>query len=161
MKGKKAVLEGLGEVLCAELTAINQYFMHHALCENWGYDLLAKAIKAESIDEMRHAEMLSERILYLDGAPNFQKYSVIQIGSDVPDLMKKDLELEIEAVDRLNRLIGVFQKEGDYGSARLLVSILADEEHHVDWLETQLGLIDSLGLKNYLTKYVSGKSEEE
>ena len=156
MKGKPAVLDGLADVLRAELTAINQYFVHHAMCEDWGLDLLAKAVKVESIDEMKHAEMLSERMLYLGGAPNFQKYSEIELGKDVPDMLKKDLALEIDAVERLNRLITTFQTEEDHGSAQMLIGILADEEHHVDWIETQLGLIDTLGLQNYLTRQVSG-----
>ena len=156
MKGKPAVIDGLSEVLCAELTAINQYFHHHTLCEDWGFDLLAKAIREESIDEMKHAESISERILYLEGEPNLQKYSKIEIGKDVPDLMQKDLALEIEAVDRLNRLITLCQSEGDHGSAQLLISILADEEHHIEWIEQQISLIDSLGLQLYLSRQVSG-----
>ncbi len=155
MKGKPVVIDGLGEVLTAELTAINQYFVHHAMAESWGYDLLAKAVKQEAMAEMKHAEMLIERLLYYDARPNMQKYARINIGEDVPDFLKKDLDLELEAVERLNRLIEEFQKAGDFGAAELLTQILSDEEDHVDWLETQLGLIDSLGLKNYLTRYMS------
>ncbi len=155
MKGKSAVLDGLNEVLSAELTAINQYFLHHALCEHWGYDLLARAIKQEAVDEMHHAESLIERLLYLDGRPDMQKYSKIRVGENVPDLMQKDLVLEIEAVERLNRLVSLCQKEEDHQSADLLNRILGDEEHHVDWLETQLQLVESLGLQNYLIRQIS------
>ncbi|MEE8143137.1 MAG: bacterioferritin [Planctomycetota bacterium] len=160
MKGKPGIIDGLSEVLTAELTAINQYFVHHAMAENWGYDLLAKAVKQEALAEMKHAEMLIERLLFYDARPNMQKYSRINIGEDVPDFLKKDLDLELDAVERLNRLIEEFQKAGDFGAAQLLMQILSDEEEHVDWLETQLGLIASLGLENYLTRYVSASSGE-
>ena len=132
-----------------------QYFLHHALTENWGYNLMAAAIKQEAVDEMHHAEALIERILYLKGRPDEQKYSKVNIGKDVPDLLEKDLELEVEAVKRLNRLIGVFMEKADHRSADLLTRILADEEHHIDWLETQLQLIEALGLPNYLIRQVS------
>lgn len=155
MKGKPAVLDGLGEVLTAELTAINQYFLHHALAENWGYDLLAKAIRQESIDEMRHAEILIERILHLDGMPDMQKYFKLRIGKDIPDIMKQDYALEMEAVERLNRLISVCQNEGDHTSAQLLVGILGEEEHHIEFLENQMELMETLGLQNYLLRQMS------
>ncbi len=158
MKGSQTVIDGLNEVLCAELTAINQYFMHHALAENWGYDLLSKAIRAESIDEMRHAEALMERILYLEGMPDMQKYGKLRIGTDIPSIMKNDYDLEVEAVQRLNRLITVCQNEGDHATAELLLRILSDEEHHIEWLENQTQLIATLGLQNYLMKQMSDTS---
>ena len=159
MKVSQAVIDGLQEVLTAELTAINQYFMHHALTEHWGYDLLSKAIRAESIDEMRHAEALMERILFLDGMPDLQKYEKLRIGTDVPSIMKNDYDLELEAVTRLNRLITLCMEEGDHASADLLRRILSDEEHHIDWLENQTDLIKALGLQNYLLKQMSDTSE--
>ena len=152
MKGKPAVIDALGEVLTAELTAINQYFLHHALAESWGYDLLAQAIKQESIDEMRHAEALIERILHLEGMPDMQKYSKIRVGKDVKDVIEKDYELEMEAVNRLNRLIPICQGEGDFTSAEMLTRILSEEEHHIEWLENQLQLIETLGMQNYLIR---------
>ena len=152
MKSTPVILEGLAEVLAAELTAISQYFVHHAMAEAWGYNVLARAIKQESLDEMKHAEILTERILYYDGAPNLQRLGKIVVGQNVPDIIKNDYELECEAVARLNRLIGAFQKEGDHGAAGLLMGILADEEHHIDWLENQMHLMQSLGMPCYLAR---------
>ncbi len=146
------MLEGLSEVLCAELTAINQYFVHHAMVENMGYAKLANAIRRESIDEMKHAEMLVERILFFDGIPNMQMYEKLSVGANVPEMLQNDLDLELEAVKRLQALVAEFQKVGDYGSAEMLTTILTDEERHVDFLETQLSLIESLGLQVYLSQ---------
>ncbi|MFN0059071.1 MAG: bacterioferritin [Planctomycetota bacterium] len=152
MKASPVILDGLAEVLAAELTAISQYFVHHAMAESWGYNVLAKSIKQESMDEMKHAEMLTERILYYDGVPNLQRLGKITVGPTVPEMIKCDYELECDAVARLNRLIGAFQKEGDHGAAGLLMGILADEEHHIDWLENQMHLMQSLGMQCYLSR---------
>jgi bacterioferritin len=152
MKGDKKVIELLNEVLKAELTAINQYFLHAEMCENWGYERLAKLIRKESIEEMVHAEKLIERILYLDGTPNMSDYFKINIGSTVDQQFKNDVELEYAAVKRLNNGIPICVSAGDNGSRELLTSILQDEEHHIDWLEGQLHAIGEIGLGNYLTE---------
>jgi bacterioferritin len=160
MKGDPEVIDILGEVLCAELTAVNQYFIHAKMCANWGYHELAEYGRAESIDEMKHAEILIERILFLEGTPNMQKYMKIKVGKDVPEQLRNDLELEYGAVDRLNRGIALCLEKKDNGSRRLLQTILEEEEHHVDWLETQLDLIESIGLERYLQSKL-GKDKSE
>lgn len=152
MKGDAKVIQVLQEVLKAELTAINQYFLHAEMCENWGYERLAKLIKKESIEEMIHAEKLIERILYLDGTPNMSDYFKINIGKTVPEQFKNDLNTEYEAVQRLNNGIKVAMEAGDNGSRDLLQHILEDEEHHIDWLEAQLHAIGEMGLQNYLSQ---------
>ncbi len=158
MKGDAKVIELLNQVLKAELTAINQYFLHAEMCENWGYERLAKLIRKESIEEMVHAEKLIERILYLDGTPNMSDYFKINIGSTVEQQFKNDLELEYTAVKRLNDGIPVCMAAGDNGSRELAEKILADEEHHIDWLEAQLHAISEIGIANYLTEQL--KEEE-
>ena len=150
MRGDDRVIEFLNEQLTAELTAINQYFLHAKMQENWGYTVLAKHTKAESIDEMRHAEVLTDRILFLDGLPNYQKLFALRIGENVKEMFECDLKIEAEAVDRLRRGIEYMNSIGDYTSKRIFEDILADEEHHIDYLETQLGLIDKLGEALYL-----------
>jgi bacterioferritin len=150
MKGTKKVLEALNDALSEELTAINQYMLHSEMCENWGYDKLAGFIKKESIDEMKHAEQLIERILFLDGTPNMSKYRKLNIGSTVPVMMGNDLGLELEAVAMYNALIAVAVEEKDNGTAELFKKLLKDEEGHVDGIEEQLSLIKELGLQNYL-----------
>lgn len=152
MKGDKRVIELLNEVLKAELTAINQYFLHAEMCENWGYERLAKLIRKESIEEMTHAEKLIERILYLDGTPNMSDYFKINIGATVEQQFKNDVELEYTAVKRLNNGIPTCVSAGDNGSRELLEKILSDEEHHIDWLEAQLHAIGEIGIANYLTE---------
>lgn len=152
MKGDKKVIELLNEVLKAELTAINQYFLHAEMCENWGYERLAKLIRKESIEEMTHAEKLIERILYLDGTPNMSDYFKINIGASVEQQFKNDVELEYTAVKRLNGGIPTCVSAGDNGSRELLEKILTDEEHHIDWLEAQLHAIGEIGIANYLTE---------
>ncbi|MBI2682775.1 MAG: bacterioferritin [Acidobacteriales bacterium] len=151
MRGDKKVIEVLNQVLKAELTSINQYFLHAEMCENWGYYKLAGKIKKESIDEMKHAEACMERILYLDGMPNMSDYFKINIGKDVPTQLKNDLELEYDAVKRLNEGIKIATDVHDNGTRDLLVQILKDEEAHVDWLEAQLQIIKDTGLQNYLS----------
>ncbi len=158
MKGDAKVLAVLQEVLKAELTAINQYFLHAEMCENWGYEKLADYVRKESIDEMKHAEKLIERILYLDGTPNMSDYFKINVGNSVEQQFKNDLQVEYDAVKRLNEGIHLCSAQNDGGSRELLVHILMDEEHHVDWLEAQLTLIEQMGLHNYLAQQI-GKVE--
>jgi bacterioferritin len=152
MKGDPKIIKLLNEVLKAELTAINQYFLHAEMCENWGYERLAKLIRKESIEEMVHAEKLIERILYLDGTPNMSDYFKINIGATVDQQFKNDLEVEYTAVKRLNSGIPICMAAGDNGSRELVESILVDEEHHIDWLEAQLHAIGEIGLPNYLAE---------
>jgi len=150
MRGDERVIQFLNEQLTAELTAINQYFLHAKMQENWGYSVLAKHTKAESIDEMRHAEVLTDRILFLDGLPNLQRLFALRIGETVKEQFDCDMKVEVEAVDRLRRGLEYMRSIGDVTSARIFEDILADEEHHVDYLETQLGLIEKLGEALYL-----------
>ena len=152
MKGDAKVIAVLQEVLKAELTAINQYFLHAEMCENWTYYKLAETTRTESIEEMTHAEKLIERILYLDGTPNMSDYFKINIGPTVDQQFKNDLQLEYDAVKRLNTGIRTCVTAGDNGSRELLEKILVDEEHHIDWLEAQLHAIEEMGIQNYLTQ---------
>ena len=152
MKGDPKVIKFLNQVLKAELTAINQYFLHAEMCENWGYQRLAKLIKKESIEEMTHAEKLMERILYLDGTPDMSDYFKINIGATVEAQLKNDLQLEYDAVKRLNEGIQLCVAAGDNGSRDLAQKILDDEEHHIDWLEGQLHAIGEMGSANYLAQ---------
>jgi bacterioferritin len=149
MQGDQRVLEFLNEQLTAELTAINQYFLHAKMQENWGLTVLAKHTRAESIDEMRHADVLTERILFLDGLPNFQKLFALRIGETVKEMFECDMRVEVEAVHRLRTGIEYMRSIGDITSARIFEEILADEEHHIDYLETQLDLIERLGAPLY------------
>jgi len=152
MKGNPLVLEALNDVLTAELTGVNQYFVHAKMCRNWGYERLAEAVHHESIEEMKHASDLVERILFLDGVPNVQRLGKINIGETVPEQLRLDLALETDAVARLNSAIALCTKEGDHGSREFLEHVLASEEHHVDWLETQLSLLKQLGEVGYLAE---------
>ena len=152
MKGKPEVIELLNEVLTAELTAINQYFIHAKMCENWGYTQLADFTRKESIDEMRHAESLMERILYLEGVPNVQRLFKVNVGETVKEQFECDLEVEKQAIARLRRGIELCYDKHDHGSRDMLEKILVGEEEHVDWLETQLELMEQLGEKNYLAE---------
>jgi bacterioferritin len=150
VQGDARVIEFLNEQLTAELTAINQYFLHARMQLNWGYTTLAAHTRAESIDEMRHAEVLTDRVLFLEGLPNLQRLFPLRIGESVPEQFRCDMLVEQEAVDRLRRGIEYMRSIGDVTSARIFEDILADEEHHVDYLETQLGLIEKLGEPLYL-----------
>ncbi len=154
MKGDAEVLESLNEALSEELTAINQYFLHSETCENWGYKKLSAFIKKESIDEMKHAEALLERILFLEGAPNMSKIQKLNIGKTVPDMIKNDLKLEMGAVAMYNRFIEIAIKKNDNGTAELLKKILREEEAHVDGLEEQEDMIRDMGLQVYLSTQV-------
>ncbi len=147
----QAVINALNDVLTAELTAINQYFVHAEMCADWGYKRLHDHIRAESIDEMRHAEQLIERIIFLNGVPNVQKLGRIRIGESVHEQLKLDVELEYEALPRLNKGIELCRESGDNGTRLLLEAILASEEEHVDWLDAHLlDQIEQMGIQNYL-----------
>ena len=159
MKGDPKVIVVLNEVLKAELTAINQYFLHAEMCENWGYEKLAKHTRKESIEEMQHAEKLMERILYLDGTPNMSDYFKINIGPNVKAQLQNDLNVEYDAVKRLNKGVALCVQVGDNGSRELLESILTDEEEHIDWLEAQLHAISEMGIENYLAQHLHGDDE--
>jgi len=157
MKGDPKVIAFLNQVLKAELTAINQYFLHAEMCDNWGYYKLGKKVKKESIEEMVHAEKCMERILYLDGTPNMSDYFKINIGPTVEQQFKNDLQLEYDAVKRLNDGIKLCAAQGDNASKTLAESILNDEEHHIDWLEAQLHAIAEMGIQNYLSQQMDGE----
>ncbi len=152
MKGSKKVVDALNEVLSAELVGINQYFLHAKMCKNWGFLRIADVDYQESIDEMKHANELVERILFLEGMPNLQKLGRVRVGQTVPEQLKLDRDLEVDAVARLNRVIALCVAEGDNTSRDLLEDILESEEEHLDWLETQLGLLQHLGDKPYLAE---------
>ncbi|MGW4421463.1 bacterioferritin [Streptosporangium sp. NPDC004631] len=158
MQGDKKIIELLNEQLTAELTAINQYFLHAKMQENWGYTRLAKYTREESMDEMRHAEKLTDRILFLEGLPNYQKLGTLHIGQTVQEQLRADLDIELEVVARLKPAIILMREKGDATSARLFEEILEDEEHHIDYLETELGLITSLGEQLYLARYAEPPS---
>ncbi len=150
MKGDAKVIEFLNKVLYNELTAINQYFLHAKMLKNWGLKELAEHEYKESIDEMKHADKLSERILFLDGLPNFQALGKLRIGENPLELLKCDLALELEAVPLLREAIAYSEGVGDYVSRQLFADILDSEEEHIDWIETQLSLIERIGEPNYL-----------
>ncbi len=155
MKGDPKVVTWLNRILRNELTAINQYFLHSRMFRNEGYEALAKREYDESIDEMKHADRLIERILFLEGLPNLQQLDRLRIGETVPERLKGDLELEHEALKDLKEAIAHCEEVRDYVSRELLEDILESEEDHIDWLETQLGLIEEVGLQNYLQKQMA------
>lgn len=150
MKGDPAVIELLNTVLTMELTAINQYYVHSKMCQNWGYAALAKHHLAESIEEMKHADLLIERILMLEGIPNMQRLNPVRVGETVPEQHECDLALELEARDILNPGIALCAEKGDNTSRELLERILINEEEGIDWIEAQLGMIADMGVENYL-----------
>jgi len=154
MQGDAKIIEILNDVLTAELTAINQYFVHGEMCENWGYDRLHKIIRKHSIGEMKHAEELIERVLFLEGVPNVQRLGKINIGENVPEILKSDYALELDALPRLNKGIETCRELGDNNSRHLLEEILEEEEEHVDWLESQLALLEQVGPQNYLAQQI-------
>ena len=155
----KGVTDLLNEVLTAELTAINQYFVHAEMADNWGYEHRYRKVRQEAMSEMKHAERLIERILFLEGVPNVQRLGTIVIGETVLEQLKSDLALEQEAVSRLNPGIEACRKAGDNGSRILLEEILASEEEHINWLEAQLALIDQVGEQNYLAEQIRKEDE--
>jgi bacterioferritin len=154
MKGDNEIVQVLNDVLSAELTAINQYFIHARMCQNWRYERLAEFTRKESIEEMKHAQELIDRILYFEGQPNMEKYLKINVGKTVPEQHRLDLQLEYEAVARLNAGLEQARAKGDNGTRGLLEKILRDEEEHIDWLEAQLRQIGDMGVQNYLAQQV-------
>ncbi len=154
MKGHDDVIKLLNDVLTSELTAINQYFIHARMCQNWGYERLWKKIRAESIDEMKHADQLIARILYLEGVPNLQRLAKVNVGETVHEQLKLDHEVERVAILALNAGIETARTLGDNGSRELLERILVSEEEHADWLEAQLELIAQVGEPNYLAQQI-------
>jgi bacterioferritin len=156
VKGDSEILKVLQEVLSAELTAINQYFIHARMLRNWRYMRLAEHMEKESIGEMKHAQEAIDRILYFEGVPNMQKYMKINVGKNVPEMMKVDLDLELDAVKRLNRGIGLAVQKGDNGSRALFEKILVSEEEHIDWIEAQIQQIKDMGADNYLSQQIEG-----
>ena len=159
MKAKEGVIEKLNGLLTAELTAINQFFLHAEMCENWKYHRLANYIKKQSIGEMKHAEVLIERILFLDGSPTMQPLE-LKVSKTVKGMLESDLALEVSAVKQYNDAVEIATNQGDNGSRDLLVELLKDEESHVDWLEAQLHQINELGYEQYLAQQM-GEEEEE
>lgn len=156
MLGHPAIIETLNEVLTAELTAINQYFIHARMCESWGFGRLAEKIRDESIDEMKDAEAVIDRILYLEGVPNLQRLGPVMVGETVPEQLELDLAVEVAAIERYNRGIALAVEHGDNGTRELLEQRLVGEEHHADWLETQIELIRTVGIENYLATQIHG-----
>jgi bacterioferritin len=154
MKGNPKVIELLNEVLTGELTAINQYFLHARMCKNWGFERIAAKIHKESIDEMKHASELTDRVLFLEGVPNLQKLHKLHIGETVPEQLESDLKLEHDAIERLKNGIKLCLDAGDHASRELLEHILVSEEEHVDWIEAQLSLIKQIGAENYLAQQI-------
>ncbi|MFI8432426.1 bacterioferritin [Streptomyces sp. NPDC079020] len=154
MQGDPEVIEYLNEQLTGELTAINQYWLHYRIQENNGWTKLAKYTRAESMDEMKHADRLTERILFLDALPNYQRLFHVRVGQTVTEMFQADRQVEVEAIDRLKRGIEVMRGKGDITSARIFEEILEDEEHHIDYLDTQLELIEKLGEPLYIAQLI-------
>jgi len=154
MRGDADVIEALNAVLTGELTAINQYFVHHKMCENWGYLRLSNKKREEAVGEMKDADLLIARILYLDGIPNMQRLSPVRVGEDPIEQHKLDLAVETDAIERLNNAIARCREKGDNGSRELLEAILKGEEESADWLEGQLHIVDQIGSKAYLAEQI-------
>jgi bacterioferritin len=152
MKGDPDVIQALADVLAAELAAINQYFLHAKMCEHWGYEKLAKKKREESIEEMRDAEAIMDRILFLDGVPNMQRLDPVKVGEDPIEQHKCDLAIELAAVARLNKAIELCRTKGDAGTREMLEHILKGEESSVDWLESQLHVVQDIGKERYLAE---------
>lgn len=154
MKGKPEIIQALNEILTGELTAINQYFLHARMCKDWGYEKLAKVIYDESIEEMKHAQDLVDRVLFLEGLPNLQKLDPLSIGENVEEQLKNDLAMEMIAIPRCKKVIQLAHDANDHVTKELVEHILVDEEKHVDWLESQLKIISDIGLQNYLAQQI-------
>ena len=156
MKGDSKIVEALNEILTSELTAINQYFVHAKMCENWGYQKLAAKKREESIEEMKHADEVIDRILFLDGVPNMQRLNPVKVGEEPLEQHQVDLELEVDARKRLNDAIALCRDKSDNGTRELLEKILKDEEDSIDWLESQLHLVKEVGRERYLAEQIHG-----
>ena len=154
MKGDSRIIEALNNALTIELTAINQYFVQARMCENWGYHKLARKHYQEALGEMKHAEALIDRILFLEGVPEIARYDVIRVGTSVKDQIENDLTLESKGVQLYNHAVPLCTQVGDAGSRELIEHILVESEEHVNWLETQLHLIQEVGIENYLTEQI-------
>lgn len=152
MKGNADIIQALNEILTAELTAINQYFIHARMCANWGYKRIAAKKREESVEEMHDAQKVIDRILYLEGVPNMQKLNPVRVGEDVVEQHRADLKMEVEAVARYNRAIALCRDKGDNGTRELLAEILRSEEKSLDWLESQLHVIEEIGKERYLAE---------
>jgi len=155
MKGDPQILDALADILAAELSAINQYFLHSKMCGNWGYKRLEAKKRAESIEEMKDAEAIMDRILYLDGIPNMMRLNPVKVGEDAVEQHQLDLALEVAAVERLNKAIALCVGKGDNGTRELLEGVLKGEEEAVDWLETQLHLVKEIGKERYLAQQMN------
>ncbi len=160
MQGKPEVIEVLNWALTIELTAINQYFCQARMCKNWGYNKLADKHYHESMGEMRHAQHILDRIIFLEGVPEIARYDVIRVGANVKEQFENDLQLEMKGVNHYNHAIKVCRDHGDNGSREIMEPILLESEEHVDWLEAQLGLINDVGLQNYLQEQIGSEEEE-
>ena len=154
MQGNPEIIELLNEVLTSELTAINQYFIHAKMCDNWGFGKLGEHIRHESIDEMKDAEKLIERILYFEGVPNLQRLGSVRVGETVPEQFELDLQVERDAIERYNRGVELAVAKRDNGTRELLEHRLVGEEEHADWLESQIELIRQVGVENYLSQQI-------
>jgi bacterioferritin len=154
LKGNQKVIDALNSVLTKELTAINQYFLHSRMLQDWGLIKIGKLEYEASIDEMKHADQLVQRVLFLEGLPNLQKLGKLRIGTNLKEIIDADLEVEYEAVPHLKDCILIAEQEKDFVSRDLFASILTSEEHHIDWLETQKGLIQKIGLENFMQSQI-------
>jgi bacterioferritin len=152
MKGDSKIIEALNEILTSELTAINQYFVHSKMCENWGYKRLAAKKREESMEEMKHADRIIDRILFLEGVPNMQRLNPVRVGEEPVEQHQLDLELEIEAAKRLNDAVALCRDKADNGTREILEVVLKDEEESIDWLESQLHLVKEVGRERYLAE---------
>jgi len=160
MQGNPQVIDALNRALTIELTAINQYFVQAKMCKNWGFEKLGKKHYEESIGEMRHAEKLIDRIIFLEGVPEIARYDVIRVGINVQEQLENDLALETRGVNAYNEAITLAAQVKDNGSRELMNEILVDSEEHVDWLESQLHLIQAIGLERYLAEQISAEEDE-
>ena len=160
MQGHPQIIDALNQALTIELTAINQYFVQAKMCKNWGFEKLGAKHYVESIGEMKHAEKLIDRIIFLEGVPEIARYDVIKVGVDVKEQLVNDLALETRGVNAYNEAMTLATQLKDNGSRELMATILVDSEEHVDWLEAQLHLIETVGLQNYLAEQISSEEEE-
>ena len=156
MQGDREIVDMLNDILTAELTAINQYFVHFRMLDNWGYKRIAQKKREESIEEMKHADRLIERILYFDGVPNLQRLGPVRVGEEPIEMHNLDLQLEMEGVARLNKAITLCHTKGDAGTRDLLAAILHDEENAIEWLEAQLTIVKDIGRERYLAEQLHG-----